>query len=208
MVRSSLARALGLSGDIQVAGQCAQATEGWDFWRNDRVDVVVTDLELPGESGASLAIRILEACPSQAVLILSHRVQCGELRFLVEAGVRGYVTKCSSVEELALAIRTVAGGSSYLTAEVATALARSLRRAGEPGNPLGLKQTLILQLMSRGLTIREIAQEMELSPKTVEKYRSDIFRALNCRNQMEAVQAARRLNLVEDGGLTAARQSG
>jgi DNA-binding NarL/FixJ family response regulator len=198
MVRNALSKLLAANADIQVVGEAASAEAGWELLRTQSVDVVVSDLDLPGESGRQLAMRILEDNPKQGIVILSYRVDPGEVQFLVEAGVRGYVPKSATADELARAVRNVAQGQHHFSQQAATALAESVRhQSGGKLNPLSVRQTLILQHMSRGLTTREIAAEMCLSPKTVEKYRSEILRRLNSKNQVQALETARRLQILD-----------
>lgn len=198
MVRSALARVVDAQPDFQVIAQAASAEAAWELLRTKPADVVVTDLELPGESGRQLALKILESQSNQGIVILSYRVDPNEVMFLVESGVRGYVPKSASSEELLRAIREVASGGHYFATQAASALAEATRNRGAgPSNPLSLRQTVILQHMARGVTTREIASALCLSPKTVEKYRSEILRRLNCKNQVQALEVARRLQILD-----------
>lgn len=198
MVRNALSKLLGANADIEVVGDADSAETAWELLRTQTVDVIVSDLDLPGESGRQLALKILEDNPAQGVVILSYRVDPSEVQFLVEAGVRGYVPKSANADELARAVRSVAAGQHHFSPQAATALAESVRNQnGTKMNPLSIRQTLILQHMSRGLTTREIANELCLSPKTVEKYRSEILRRLNCKNQVQALDIARRLQILD-----------
>lgn len=201
MVRNALAKLLAANPDIEIVGGVDNAEKGWELLRTHPADVIVSDLDLPGESGRQFALKVLEQDPAQGVIILSYRVEPSEVQFLVEAGVRGYVPKSAPAEELIQAVRTVAQGQHHFAPQAATALAESVRnRNGDKLNPLSLRQTLILQQMAKGLTTREIADQMCLSPKTVEKYRSEILRRLNCKNQVQALEVGRRLQLLQDDG--------
>jgi DNA-binding NarL/FixJ family response regulator len=198
MVRSALARVLSADSGFTVVGEAAKADQAWELYLKHRPEVVVCDLDLPGISGRDFALRVLERNPQQGVVILSYRIEPSEVQFLVEAGVRGYVTKSCASEELTLAIRNVAGGGHHWSPEASSALAISMRKqAGEPLNPLSPRQTLILHHMARGLTTREIAEEMCLSPKTVEKYRGEVLRRLDCKNQVQAIDTARRRKILD-----------
>ncbi|MBS2038449.1 response regulator transcription factor [bacterium] len=199
MVRNALAKMLAANSDIEIVGGVENAEKGWELLRTQPADVIVSDLDLPGESGRQFALKVLEQDPSQGVIILSYRVEPSEVQFLVEAGVRGYVPKSAPAEELIQAVRAVAQGHHHFAPQAATALAESVRnRNGDKLNPLSLRQTLILQQMARGKTTKEIADQMCLSPKTVEKYRSEILRRLNCKNQVQALEVGRRLQLLQD----------
>lgn len=199
MVRNALAKLLAANPDIEIVGGVDNAEKGWELLRTQPADVIISDLDLPGESGRQFALKVLEQDPAQGVIILSYRVEPGEVQFLVEAGVRGYVPKSAPAEELVQAVRAVSQGQHHFAPQAATALAESVRnRNGDKLNPLSLRQTLILQQMARGLTTKEIADQMCLSPKTVEKYRSEILRRLNCKNQVQALEIGRRLQLLQD----------
>lgn len=197
LVRSALSKMLASVPDVQAVKQATSAEEATELLRQESFEVLVLDLDLPGLSGRELALKVLEQNPQQGVLILSYRVDPAEVQFLVEAGVRGYVPKSAPAEELVRAILSVAAGRCHLSPEAASALASSLRQSGgDKLNPLSVRQTVILQNMARGLTTKEIADQLCLSPKTVEKYRSEILRRLNSKNQVQALEAARRLNLL------------
>ncbi len=198
MVRSALARVVDSQSDLEVVAQAANAEDAWEAMRSTAVDVVITDLDLPGESGRQLALKILEQHPNQAIVVLSYRVDPSEVHFLMESGVRVYVPKTASSEELLRAIREVAHGGHYFANQAASALAEATRNRGNgPPSPLSLRQLLILQHMSKGVTTREIASILCLSPKTVEKYRSEILRRLECKNQVQAIEVARRLQILD-----------
>lgn len=198
MVRSALARVLCADSGLSVVGEAARADTAWELYLKHRPEIIVCDLDLPVISGRDFALRVLENDPQQGVVILSYRIEPSEVQFLVEAGVRGYVTKSCPSEELTLAIRNVAAGGHHWSPEASSALAMSMRKqAGEPLNPLSPRQTLILQHMARGLTTREIAEEMCLSPKTVEKYRGEVLRRLESKNQVQAIDTARRRKILD-----------
>lgn len=195
LVRTALARYLASQGDIEIVGQAASAEEAWPMLSSGDPDVVTVDLGLPGVGGLEFALHVLERRPRQAILIVSSRSEPVEIQMLVEAGVRGYVSKVASGDELVLAVRSVARGQNYFCASSASALVAGVRRQ-EVESPLSSRQMLVLQQMARGRTTREIAEEMCLSPKTVEKYRGEILRRLKARNQVEALETARRMNIL------------
>ncbi|MBT9588580.1 response regulator transcription factor [bacterium] len=197
MVRNALASFLEKDAGLQVVGMAGCAGKAWELLSSQDADVVVTDLDLPGQNGQQLSLRILEKNPAQGIVILSYRVDAREVLSLVEAGVRGYVPKSSSVDELVRAIRLVAAGRDYFAGQASAALAEAVRNK-DPNrlNLLSERHSTILQKISLGLTTRQIAEELSLSPKTVEKYRSQILRRLNCKNLIQALEAARKLHIL------------
>lgn len=197
LVVKALSQIVESSSNVQVVSLVGSAESAWQFLSQSSVDVVVTDLDLPGESGRQLAVKILEKNPRQGIVVLSYRVEPEEVHFLVEAGVRGYIPKSAPVTELDQAIRLVAAGNEYFSGQAVSALTTYLRSEQRSSHRLlSLKQTEILQFIAQGWTTRQIAEEIHLSPKTVEKYRGEIFRLLNCKNHLQALDEARRLNIL------------
>ena len=198
MVRSALNDLLSAQIDLEVVGQASTTEEASKILKAAQVDVIVLDLVLPNQGGKEYALHLLEYHPRLGVLIVSSRLEPAEVFSLVEAGIHGYVTKSSPADEFVRAVRTVALGQHYFSPDVASALAAAMRRGSERASRLTPRQTAILERMARGLTTNDIARDLCLSPKTVEKYRSQILRRLECKNGVQAIQVARRQNLIEE----------
>ena len=200
LVRNALSRLLASQPDLEVVGQASTTEQATDLIRQVRPDVVILDLVLPGQqSGKEFAVQILEQDPTLAVLVVSSRLEPMEIQFLVEAGIRGYVPKTAPADEFVRAVRSVGRGQHHFSPEAASALAEAMRNNNsERLNPLSLRQTVVLQRMARGQTTKEIADALCLSPKTVEKYRGEVLRRLKCKNQVQAIEAARKLNLLDE----------
>jgi len=197
MVAKALSQVVEANSSVEVVSLVGNAEAAWQFLNQRTVDVVVTDLDLPGVSGRELAVKILDKNPAQGIVVLSYRVEPEEVHFLIEAGVRGYVPKSAPMSELDQAIRLVAAGNEYFSGQAVRALTTAMRGEDRTHSKLlSLKQTVILQFIAQGLTTRQIAEEIHLSPKTVEKYRGEILRRLNCKNQLQALEMARRLNIL------------
>jgi DNA-binding NarL/FixJ family response regulator len=118
---------------------------------------------------------------------------------LMQAGLRGYVTKSSPAGELVHAVRTVGKGLTYFCARSLNA-AKEARESAQGGlsGTLTLRQMEVLSLVARGHNTKSIAGTLGLSPKTVENYRSAILRRLDARNLAHAVTLARSLKLLND----------
>lgn len=199
LVRSGLCALLEKEPNTEVVGQAENFEELRHWLRSGgSPDVLTLDLEIPGEEGREAVVELLRQRPELRVLIVSHRVLAEELRHLVQAGIRGYVTKTAPADELLRAIRAVASGQNYFSTEVATALASSLRGGQEGETALTGRQLDVLCRVARGQTTAEVADAMHLSPKTVEKYRSSIMKRLGARNIVEALEIARKRKLLAD----------
>lgn len=198
LVRDGISRLIATSPKHQVAGAAASLEESIDQLHELRPDVVTLDLELPGLSGRDAVRHLKAACPWARVVVVSARLDPPEVQSLFELGVMGYVTKGADSAELLAALDAVSRGENYLSRAAAAALATAVRHRTEaPVNPLSDRLLEVLRLISRGKTTQEIAEELILSPRTVEKYRGEILRRLECRNQIESLHKARELGLLE-----------
>jgi DNA-binding NarL/FixJ family response regulator len=198
LVCNALSRLLATQPDMKVVGQASTAGQADTLLRSTHPDVLVLDLVLPDRSGREFALQLLEEDTDVAVLIVSSRLDPGEIHLLLEAGIRGYVPKTAPADEFVRAVRDVGRGLYHLSPDASSALAGSLRSSlNDRSSPLTLRQTVVLERISRGQTTKEIAEALSLSPKTVEKYRGGILRKLQCKNQVQAIEAARKLKLLD-----------
>jgi two-component system, NarL family, invasion response regulator UvrY len=136
-------------------------------------DLVLLDVNLPGGSGLELIERARQECPTAAVLVLSAYP---EEEFAVRAfklGAAGYLTKASLADEMVAAVHKVLGGGRYVSAALAERLALALgnNTPTVPHEALSPRELEVLRQVASGRTIKEIAQQMQLSEKTVATYR-------------------------------------
>ncbi|MFD0665691.1 response regulator transcription factor [Thermocatellispora tengchongensis] len=180
LIRAAIATLLGLEPDIEVVAQVARGDEVVAAVAEHRPDVVVLDIEMPGADGLAVA----EALPGQGVLILTSFGRPGYLRRALAAGVRGFLPKDSSADELATAIRKVHAGGRYLDPD----LAASAMMAGE--SPLTERERDALALAARGAAVAEIAASLHLSEGTVRNYLSSAIGKLGAGNRITAIKTA------------------
>ncbi|MDF5752558.1 response regulator transcription factor [Spongiactinospora sp. TRM90649] len=183
LIRRAIATLLGLEADIEVVADVARGDLVAAAVAEHEPDVVVLDIEMPGKDGLTVA----EELPGQAVLILTSFGRPGYLRRALAAGVRGFVPKDSSADELAAAIRKVHAGGRYLDPE----LAASAMMAGE--SPLTERERDALVLASRGASVGEIAATLNLSEGTVRNYLSSAIGKLGATNRITAIRAAQEM---------------
>ena len=163
-----------------------------DLVREKRADVVLLDVGLPGRGGLDVLRQIRQEWPRLPVLMLSvHPAEQYALRAL-RAGASGYLTKDLAAQELVTAVKTVAGGHRYLTAEVAERLADDLGRDTDrdPHETLSDREYEVLSLLGAGRSVRQIASELCLSYNTISTYRSRIFSKLGLKNDAQLVRYA------------------
>jgi NarL family two-component system response regulator LiaR len=199
MVRGAFSRLLDSQPDIEVVGEASTFEQAVHQARLLRPDVMTMDLDLPDQTGCEAVLRMVREPDSPAVVICSYRAHPAEVEMLMQAGVKGYVTKSSPAGELVHAVRSVGNGQTYFCARSLNAL-KEARESCLSGvsRTLTPRQMDVLQLAAKGYSTRAIGQTLGLSAKTVENYRSAILRRLDARNLAHAVTVARSMKLLND----------
>jgi DNA-binding NarL/FixJ family response regulator len=157
-------------------------------------DVVLLDISMPGWDGLVTAERIATACPATAIVMLTVSEEHDKLLAAFKAGARAYLLKGVSAPELACAIRSAAAGDAYVSPSLASEMLVSLTRAraADPLQELTAREREILGLIGRGLTNREIGEQLSLAEKTIKHYVTNILQKLQVRSRVEAALYASR----------------
>jgi DNA-binding NarL/FixJ family response regulator len=169
---------------------CASAEEGVRVIPDARPDVVLMDIRLPRMSGIECTSRLKGLLPSTPIVILTV-LDDDELIFrALEAGADGYLLKRSKPADLRAALLEVLNGGAPMSSAIARRVVQSFRRP--PANPrneahLSTREIEVLSLLSRGLSNKEIADQLRLSFETVRSYLRTIYEKLHVRCRTEAV---------------------
>lgn len=164
-----------------------------------RPDVILTDISMPMLNGLDAVRQIRAQRPETRVIVLTMHRDTHLAASAFRAGVSGYLLKTSPGEELITAIREVAQGHSYVTTLLAKDLINLLMDSDGPrGNesPLTPRQREVLQLIAEGRTMKEVANLLNISPRTAEAHKYDIMQALGVQTTAQLVQCAMRMKLV------------
>jgi len=200
LIREGLKKVLHDEIGIQVVGEAVNGSELFAILSSNIPDIVILDITMPGQSGLELLKRIKEIYPTLPVLILSiHSEERFAIRAL-KAGAKGYLTKSSISEDLIKAIRVITiEKRKYITQEVAEQLASQLSIASEPSKHSNLsdREYLVLCMIASGKKVKEIAEELSLSPQTVHSYRSRIKEKMNLQSNVEMTIYAIDNHLIE-----------
>jgi DNA-binding NarL/FixJ family response regulator len=199
IVRHGVRQVLAEDPAMEVVGEAKDGDEALRLARELQWDVAVVDFSMPGRSGFDLLGDLRREFPGRPVIVLSiHAEQLHAARVL-KAGGAGYLNKSSAPQELAKAVRKVAGGGRYVSAALAEMLASELSSdaSGPPHEQLSDREYRVMWLLASGRQINQIARELLLRPSTVSTYRTRVFRKLRLRNNAELVQYAVRHQLVE-----------
>ncbi len=190
-----------LPPDITVIGEASDTQGAIELITERLPTVVLLDVHLPGGGGREVVERVREKAPDMLFLALSASDAPGDVVSVVRAGARGYVTKTISSEELADAIRRVAGGDAVFSPRLAGFVLDAFSSIpvdvvdAELG-ALTEREREVLQLIARGYTYRETGEELYISVKTVESHVSNVLRKLQLSNRNELTRWAAERRLI------------
>lgn len=160
---------------------------------NEKWDVVVCDLDMPGRSGLDAMQQIKEAAPKLPVLIMSIYPEEQYARRLLKAGASGYLSKDAATEELAKAVRQVLLGRKYISSSMAEIIAEDIGQKSAdkaPHESLSNREFEIFKLIASGQSVSEIAVKLSLSSTTVSTHRARILVKMNMKTNAELTRYA------------------
>ncbi len=205
ILRSGLKLLLGAEPDLEVVGEANTGREAVDKTVELRPDVVVMDIAMPEMGGLEATRRISQLGLGTRVLILTVHAEEQYLLPVVQAGGSGYVRKAQADTDLLEAIRAVHRGEVFLDPPATKMLLEDYLDRVKAGKEVDSYQTLserereVLKLTAEGYTAQEIADQLVLSPKTVDTYRQRVMDKLNLHHRAELVKYALRRGLLQSG---------
>jgi DNA-binding NarL/FixJ family response regulator len=201
LVRSGLKALLASVEGIEVVGEAADGGATVELALRERPDVVVMDIQMPGQDGIEATRRLAAEAPQVGVLVLTMHEDDESVFAAMRAGARGYVLKGAEQEEIVGAIHAVSRGEAIFGPGVAQRVLRlfSQERPPAPFPELTARERETLDLMAAGASNREIARKLFLSPKTVSNNVSYILGKLQVADRSKAIVRARRSGLGRDG---------
>jgi len=182
-----------------VFGEARTAQETFELAQRQNWDVIILDISMPGRSGLDILEDLKRSRPRIPILLLTMHPEQQFARRALKAGAAGYLTKDSVPEELKEAIKRIVAGGRYVSATLAETLAVDLRR----GADLPLHELLsdrefqVLRMIASGKTVKEVADELSLSVKTVSTYRSRILEKTGMKTNAELIRYALQTQLVD-----------
>ena len=205
LFRRGLEMVLAQEPDIEVVGEAGDGAEAVERAADLLPDVVLMDVRMPRRSGIEACTAIKDVVPSARIIMLTISDEEGDLYEAIKAGATGYLLKEISIDEVATAIRAVAGGQSLISPSMASKLlsefATLIKRDGDrqqvPAPRLTDRELEVLRLVARGLNNRDIAKQLYISENTVKNHIRNILEKLQLHSRMEAVVYAVREKLLE-----------
>ena len=201
LFRGGLKGLLEHSADCRVVGEAGSGEEFLALLPDlEDVDVVFMDFSMPGIDGATTTERALALRPELRIITLSMFGEESYYSRMVEAGARGFLLKDSAIDDVVEAIETVMAGGSFFSPQLLASLTHRMRSRQpdtSPDEPLSAREREILVAVCRGLSNQEIADELFISKRTVDKHRANILEKTGCRNTAALVVYAIRHGIVE-----------
>jgi len=178
--------------DMEVVGEASDGEEAIQLTAKLRPDVVIMDIAMPKLNGIEATKQIKELYPATAVLVLTAYDDDQYIFALLEAGAAGYLLKNVRGRELIDAIRAVYAGESVLHPAITRKVIESFMPAGKPAErriaePLSEREMEVVKLAGRGMSNKDIAEELSLSVRTVQAHLGNIFNKLGVGSRTEAV---------------------
>ena len=199
IVREGLKQIVRETSDMEVAGEAADGRQVFQMVANDDWDVVLLDIGMPGKSGIDILKELKAEKPGLPVLMLSMYPEEQYAVRALKAGASGYLTKESVPDELINAIRKVSAGGKYVSSSLAEKLAYDLEADAEKPlhETLSDREYQVMNMIAKGETLKDIADELCLSIKTISTYRSRILEKMRMKNNAELMHYAIKHELVE-----------
>jgi DNA-binding NarL/FixJ family response regulator len=205
LFREGLKTIIGRAPRFEIAGEAGTAKEGFRMAKTLNPDLVLVDISLPDQSGIDLTRRIRGMLPETRVLIISMHSKISFIAEAFQAGATGYIVKESAAERLLQGLDTVLAGDYYLDSAVSHQVVERILSFPKENAKItdGAYGTLtpreqeVMRLLAQGVSTREVAERLFISPKTVENHRTNIMGKLGLHSSIELVRYAARLGLID-----------
>ena len=202
VVRDGLRMVLNSAPDLEVIAQASDGAEAVDLALSEDIDLAVLDVSMPRMTGLQAAQELARRKPELHVLMLSMHDNEQYFFEALKAGASGYVLKTAANRDLIEACRATMRGEPFLYRADVRALVREYidrpsRGEATPEDPLSPRELEVVKLIAEGLTSEEIAEQLFISKKTVDRHRANVLEKLGMRNRVELTRYAIRRGLVE-----------
>ena len=199
LVRHGLRMVLNAAPDLEVGAEAGDGAEAVALaLRDEELDLAVLDVAMPRMTGLQAAAELSRRRPDLKLLMLSMHESEQYLFEALKAGASGYVLKTAADRDLVEAVRAAMRGEPFLYPAAVTALIRDyLARAETPVDPLSPRELQVLKLIAEAYTSDQIADELSISRRTVDRHRENILAKLGMRDRVELTRYAIRRGLTD-----------
>jgi len=201
LFRNGLKLLLSNNVDVQVVGEASDGNELLSLLTKLPCDVVLMDIEMPGINGFDATRIISEQYPEVKVISLSMYGEEEYYYRMIEAGARGFLLKSSEINEVSEAIRRVMQGGTYFSSDILYNVLKNIHtvvsKTDTQALHLSQREKEVLELICRGMSNQEIADQLFISKRTVEKHRANLLAKTNTKNTAQLVMFAVENKLIE-----------
>ncbi|MGB2855609.1 MAG: response regulator transcription factor [Dehalococcoidia bacterium] len=202
IVRDGICSLLALAGDIEVVGEAANGMEGLEKVGELLPDVVLMDMAMPVMGGLEAIRRIRKEFAGIKILALTQYDDKEHVFPAIQAGATGFVSKTAASSELAHGIRAVSAGESYLSPSIARLFVEDYQSVAlteatnDPYEQLTDREREMLKLVVEGYKTRQIAELLNITPKTVEGHKTSLMKKLGIHSNLDLVKYALRRGII------------
>ena len=190
---------------FKVVGEAGSGHEGLQMAKRIKPDLVVMDISLPDRSGIQLTREIRNLLPDTRIIIVSMHSKIDYITEAFQAGATGYVAKESASERLVQGLEAVVNDDYFLDTSVSHAVVENLlkipvkeaRITDASYGSLTPREQEIMRLLAEGLSSKEVAEKLFISPKTVENHRANIMKKLGLHSTIELIRYSAKLGLID-----------
>ncbi len=200
IVRQGLKALLAAENNITIIGEAQTGREAVELATQHRPMIIVMDLAMPRLNGAEATRQILKSVPSAKVIVLSTYGDDEHVQQALAAGAAAYLLKQTAAEDVVTAIREVSKGNAFFSPAIAKRLREQTTQPAAQTKPdveLTQREAEVLQLIAEGYANKQIAAELNLSVKTVEKHRQQVMQKLDIHNIAGLVRHAAAKGIIE-----------
>jgi len=200
IVRSGLRKVLDAQPDLEVVAEAADGTEAVELALAEQVDLAILDVSMPRKTGIQAAAELRKRRPETKVLMLSMYDNEQFLYESLRAGASGYVLKSDADQDIVEACRRTMRGQSFLYPSAVTTLVRDYIERGQAGEQFDIltpRELQVVKLIAEARPSKEIARELVISIKTVERHRANILDKLGMSDRVELTRYAIRRGLIQ-----------
>ncbi|PKH02782.1 two-component system response regulator UvrY [Psychromonas sp. MB-3u-54] len=201
LVRTGICRIIDDVRGMKVIGEAQSGEEAVKWCRNNHPDVVLMDINMPGIGGLDAMHKILRINESLKIIMLTMHTENPFPSKVMQAGASGYISKSAGPDEVLNAIRLVHSGQRYLASEIAQkmALSQLSPTADDPFSVLSERELQIMMMITKGLRVVDISEQLGLSPKTINSYRYRLFDKLGVKGDVGLTHLAIRYGMLDTG---------
>ncbi len=190
MVREGIAASLREEFDADIDSDVSDGYTLLKRCRHKSPDVVIMDLHLTRPSGAETMKKLLDMMPTIKIIVVSAEAETSDAVFALSHGALAFIPKQARADDFANAVRAAIGGYAYLPTALLGGFVKSRSNLPPAENDFGLshREIEILKATLDGMSIKDVAAKLDISPRTVETHRNRIYRKTSCRNPDELAQ--------------------